>query len=134
MTSEFLIYLIGGEDDEAATITFDESEERCRLSCAYRGKVIESMADDYFDALCDIRRRMWAEGLIPFCYGASLNVYPSGMSRSMGGGLKAYRLTKGRQALMADLVGVFSEGPDIIPASVELQQEFFEEWLRSLQG
>ena len=132
MTSEFPIYLIGGRDDETAIFALDEGDDGCELSCSYRGKVILVEADDYFDALCEIRQRLASEGLIPFCYGASLNVYPSGMSRSMGGGLKAYRLTSGRQALMADIVEIFAEGPDIIPASVELQKKFFEEWLRSL--
>jgi hypothetical protein len=123
------IFLIGGEDDEAAIFTLFEDDDDCRLQCEYRDKTIESTAPDFFDALCNIRSRLAEDGLIPFCYGASLNVYPSGMARSMGGGLKAYKLTQGRQPTMADLVEIFAEGHDVIPASVEAQEQFFRDWL-----
>ena len=71
---------------------FDESDHaraHCRLRCEYRDKVIESSATDFFQALCDVRSLLAKDGLIPLCYGASLNVYPSGMARDMGqGGLQ----------------------------------------------
>jgi len=63
--------------------------------------------------------------LIPFCYGASLHVYPSGMARDMGGGLKAYKLVVGRHAKIDDLVEIFAKGLDVIPASVAAQEQFF---------
>jgi hypothetical protein len=69
--------------------------------------------------------------LIPFCYGASLNVYPSGMARDMGQGLKAYKLAMGRHAKREGLVEIFAEGPDVIPASVALQEQFWRDWLAS---
>ena len=37
-----------------------------------------------------------AAGFLLECYGASRTVYPSGMSLSMGGGRRAYRLALGR--------------------------------------
>ena len=128
------IFLIGGEDDEQAVFEFDEDEDQCHLRCSYRGKSIEAEASDFFDALCRIREQLAGEGLIPFCYGASLNVYPSGMSRDMGGGLKAYKLQMGRLAAQADLVEIFAEGPDVIPATVELQEQHFEDWIASLRS
>jgi hypothetical protein len=70
------------------------------------------------------------ERLLPFCYGASLNVYPSGMARDMGAGLQAYQLTLGKSA--HDLVDIFAEGPDVIPAFVLPQREFFQKWLSTL--
>ena len=126
------IYLIGGEDDEAAEFIQSEKEDRCSLVCTYRGKRIEASADDFFEALCALRRQLQTDGLIPFCYGASLNVFPSAMSRQMSSGLSAYRLTLGKQALRADLVQIFAQGHDVIPASVEHQQQFFDDWLKSL--
>jgi hypothetical protein len=65
------------------------------------------------------------------CYGASLNVYPSGMGRDMGAGLMAYRTTIGKVPELADLVNIFDEGPDFIPATVAQQEEHYQEWLRS---
>lgn len=123
------VFLIGGDDDEQAVFTLIDNGDDCRLVCEYRDKTVESTASDYFQALCDVRIHLFADGLIPFCYGASLNVYPSGMAREMGQGLKAYKLTMGEQAKTVDLVEVFADGPDIIPASVDAQEQFFREWL-----
>jgi len=131
--SEHLIHLIGGSNDENATLTAERKKEACHITFQYRGQSIESEADDFFDAFCQIRLKLEQHGLIPLCYGASLNVFPSGMSRSMGSGLRAYRLTVGRQALTGDLVSIFDSGPDVIPASVANQKEYFDSWLASLK-
>jgi hypothetical protein len=129
--AEYPIFLIGGADDEAGLLSTTEEEDRCHISFAYRDRVIEAEANDYFEALCLIRQQLEEERLIPFCYGASLKVYPSGMARDMGAGLKAYKLEIGVHARTQDLVDKFAAGPDLIPASVKLQREFFEEWLAS---
>lgn len=131
---EHTIHLIGGEDEETATLTTEDSSEVCHIAFRYRGRIIEANAADYFDAFCQIRLQLEPERLIPFCYGASLHVFPSGMSRSMGSGLKAYRLSAGRQALTKDLVSIFDSGPDIIPSFVANQEEYFDEWIQSLQA
>jgi len=94
MDQQHDIALIGAGDDERAVFTECEIGPVCKLTSAYRGKTLEAEAPDFFEALCLIRRRLESEGLIPFCYGASLNVYPSGMARDMGAGLKAYRMKK----------------------------------------
>jgi len=84
--------------------------------------------------MCVIRRSLEQSSWHLLCYGASKNVYPSGMSRGMGSrGHMAYKLQFGQQARMADLVNIFDTGPDVQPASVAEQQEYFEEWLRSLK-
>ena len=132
--SEHRIYLIGGEDDEVATLTTENRGGVCHITFRYRGRVIEASADDYFDALRQIRLNLDTERLIPFCYGASLNVFPSGMSRSMGSGLKAYRLTVGHPALTKDLVSIFDSGHDVIPASVANQKQYFDDWIQSFKS
>jgi len=128
------IHLIGGADEEAGLLNLQERDDDFWLGFTYRSKTIEACADDFFEAFCQIRLVLEKEHLIPFCYGASLNVYPSGMARNMGGGLKAYKLNKGRHAKMEDLVYIFSEGPDVVPSQVSRQKEFFEEWLNSLRA
>ena len=127
--SERTIHLIGGEDDETASVVWSPADGECHIAVRYRGRVIEEKASDFFEALCRVRLRLEAEKLIPFCYGASLNVFPSGMARDMGAGLKAYRLTIGKHA--KELVGIFDEGADVIPATVARQKEYFDEWLKS---
>ena len=133
MDEQHEITLIGGEDGDKALFTTHEDGELAGLTCSYCGRTIQAEASDFFDALCQVRRRLAFERLVPFCYGASLNVYPSRMARDMGQGLKAYRLTKGQAGRMNDLVGIFEAGPDVRPASVEAQEAFWREWLASLR-
>ena len=132
--SEHIVHLIGGEDDETATLAIEGRHDVCYVSFRYRDRIIEASAPDYFAAFCKIRLQLEPERLKPFCYGASLNVYPSGMARNMGSGLLAYRLTPGRQALTKDLVGIFDTGHDVIPATVANQKEHYNDWIRSLKA
>jgi hypothetical protein len=111
----------------------DPDTERCRLTLQYPGGEIRAEALDYFEALCQIRKELETKGWRPVCFGSSENVYPSGMCRDMGMGLKAYRMELGRQAALADLVMIFDTAPDLQPVSVEDQRRFFERWVRSLQ-
>lgn len=128
---EHKLFLIGGEDDEPITLIEGGSHDHRKLTCEYRDKRLSVEASDFFEALCLIRIELEKEHLIPFCYGASLNVYPSRMSREMGGGLSAYKFQMGRNASKEDLVGIFDQGADIIPASVSKQKEYFDEWIAS---
>lgn len=127
------LYVIGGEDDEQILIVQGREGDSCRLTCTVRSETHYADAPDYFSALQRIRKRVLEpKGLIPFCYGASLKVWPSAMSRDMGRGLKAYKIETGARA--TELVGIFEEGPDIIPASVAMQEEFSRDWIESLRG
>ncbi|SFU83117.1 hypothetical protein SAMN05216350_1064 [Polaromonas sp. YR568] len=127
----YSIFLIGGTDDERATLVEDEIGDNCNLKLVWRNRESTASAEDFFEALCAIRLQLEAEGLLLFCYGASLNVYPSGMARSMAGGKVAYKMQAGKHVTTADLVDIFSEGPDVIPATVKQQREYFEEWVSS---
>ena len=70
--SEYLIHLVGGADDESGVLSTRDHEGGCRISFVYRARSIDAQADDYFEALSQIRLQLEEEGLIPFCYGASL--------------------------------------------------------------
>jgi hypothetical protein len=103
------------------------------LTLGYRGGRLQVVIDeDYFEAFCRIREKLEADGIRPFCYGANRNVYPSGMSRDMGGGLMAYKLTLGQPSRSADLVNIFIVGLDVEPVSVSEQREFYLSWVASL--
>ena len=131
--SEHSVSLIGGAVDEQATVvaTSDRRDE-CRVAVSYRGRRLESSGTDFFAAFQQVRLQLESEGLFPACYGASLNVWPSGMCRSMGNGMLGYRLKLGSPTTRDDLVRIFDCGPDVSPASVADQREFFERWGRSL--
>jgi len=129
-----LIYLIGGNESENGYIEFGLINSLCSISFKYRLKTISSSAPDYFDAFCAIRESLAIENLIPFCYGSSLNVYPSGMCRDMGSGLMAYKLVLGRTTARTDIVRIFDSGHDVVPASVVNQKDFYQEWIASISG
>jgi hypothetical protein len=128
----FTVFVIGGDDDESGIISILETGDICRLRFTFRGQIVEAEASDYFEAFCKIRLELEKEKIIPFCYGASLNVYPSGMARDMGKGLKAYRMTIGKDARTEDVVDIFADGPDVIPAYVKLQRDYWHEWRESV--
>lgn len=107
-----------------------ENRELVKLTLHFDGKEISGVADDYFAAMVAIRRVLEQEGALLRCYGASKNVYPPEMSRSMGSAVKAYKLTIGSQAKLADLVSIFDTGPDVVPATVAEQQDFFDQWFK----
>lgn len=132
MDSEtYNISLVGGSENEQATVLIDEEDDACHITFHYRGRIIEAKASDFFEAFCSIRKQLEPEKLIPFCYGASLNVFPSGMARDMGAGLSAYRMKIGEHAKLKDLVPIFNSGPDVIPASVADQKRYFKQWVES---
>ncbi|NNE84593.1 MAG: hypothetical protein HKN28_11540 [Alphaproteobacteria bacterium] len=89
----------------------------------------EVEADDYFNALLILRTQLEATGHRLLCNGARRNVWPSGMSRSMGGGRKAYVMRMGQPTHGDDLVDIFDYAePDLI-VSVQEQKEFFDKWI-----
>lgn len=132
--TQHCISLIGGSGKETALFTESTVNGFCRLSCEYRGQVIAAEAGDFFEALCMIRLTLEKESLIPFCYGASLNVFPSNMARQMGLGHSAYRMEMGTPAKRESLVPIFAQGEDVVPASVERQRAYFDDWVASLRG
>ncbi len=88
-------------------------------------------SNDYFDTFAKIRKRLAGKSIYPLCYGASKDIWPSGMSRDMGQGLKAYRLVLGKKA--RELYNIFETGDDIDPVHPDIQKEFAEKWFESLK-
>jgi len=77
--SEYTLSLIGGNDDESGVLYYGPVDGLCRLSFRDRDHSIEASSTDYFEAFVQIRLQLEQEDLIPFCYGSSLNVFPSGV-------------------------------------------------------
>lgn len=88
----------------------------------------EFVGPDLFEALCLLRQALEKIGAQALCAGARKDVYPSGMSRGMGGGRKAYVTKIGAPASRDDLVNIFDyAGPELV-GSVEEQRAFHREW------
>lgn len=97
------------------------------------GREIEGRGESLFDALVALRRALEALGYRLRCAGAAVDVYPSGMARSMGDGRKAYRLTPGKPGLTKDLVDIFEVAESDVAATVAEQEAFFQRWVESLR-
>ena len=96
------------------------------------GLRFRSVEDDLFECLLTVRRQLEAVGLQVHVNGASVDVWPSSMAKSMCGGRKAYKMTMGKQALMADLVDIFELAPNARPGAVAEQLAFRKDWFNSL--
>lgn len=111
---------------------FDDDADDCTLSLTVDDRKYSASADDYFEALCDIRDQLEEIGLRRNCYGAHVAAYPSGMSRGMRYGLKIYKLTLGQPGCASDLVHLFDVDDEVEPATVAGQRAYYDRWLASL--
>jgi hypothetical protein len=89
---------------------------------------------DLFGGLQQLCADFEALGCQVVCAGARPDVRPSGMSRSMSGGRKAYVLQLGHQARREDLVDIFSPAEPNQVGTVAQQKAHYRKWLESLPG
>ena len=118
-------------EEIAAVVECRDDGRSCELLLRFGTNETRSTASDYFEALARVRLQLELQGLIPVSYGASRQVFPSGMARDKGRGLKAYKLALGETASIDDIVEIFATGPDVQPTTVAEQRAFFEAWLDS---
>ena len=127
--------LRNGEIVRAQCVTdlkYVNHQPETKLTVEISGRELSNTAGDYFDAMCGVRLVLEQEGTLLRCYGASLNVYPSGLMRDMALGLKAYKHTLGCKGKSEDIVSIFDSGPDVQPATVAEQKAFWKSWLESI--
>lgn len=125
----------GGQRDVLLQLAEDEQSGEYEVSLQLggaEGMSLRGRGEDLFDALCELRLKLEQHGLLLRCAGTDLDVYPSGMSRAMGGGRKAYRLTMGKPATRVDMVDIFDASTAQRGSTVSEQKAFFEQWLQSL--
>lgn len=87
---------------------------------------------DSFNSLNLLNKHLEEHGSKLLCNGARIDVYPSGMSRNMGGGVQAYITKLGEHA--DDLVNIFDYAEPKLVGTVEAQELFHQKWLGSING
>jgi hypothetical protein len=91
-----------------------------------------SVKDNYFLALQDIRCQFESRNLQIIYNGAGKNVFPSTTQMSMGSGRKAYKLYIGLQAKLSDVVDNFQYDESLDFVSVDMQVQFYNDWIKCL--
>ncbi len=119
-------------------------EEKCKLKvsnsepwlieldCPNLG-IKKYKGDDLFDALLLMRKSLEKVGIQVLCNGSRKNVFSSGMSRSMGGGRKAYIIKIGSPVKSDSLVDIFEYAEPNLIANISEQNDYFNEWVNSLR-
>jgi len=118
--------------DHTVSLNVREMDDDFLLSCKLpkAEELISAQASDCFAALQEIRRKIEGRGWAIHCLGARRNVWPSAMSRDMGGGFKAYMLTIGQPATeLVDILDV-DDSPD--GSTISEQESFAKSWFDSL--
>jgi hypothetical protein len=114
------------------TIEFVSNNSRLVLSGAEFSPIAVEGAD-LFESLIKLRLALEPDGFKVLCAGARKDVHPSGMSRQMSGGRKAYIHRFGSHSSPADLVDIFDD-VDVEHVGTVLQQEEFQrKWIDSLK-
>jgi hypothetical protein len=117
------------------TIEVREVGDEYLLSCKLpvSGELLTGQADDCFAALQALRRKAEGQNWMICCKGARRNVWPSAMSRQMGGGVKAYVLEMGRQGRVDSMVEIFDEDTPESYSTVTDQEAYAHAWFKSLR-
>jgi len=89
---------------------------------------------DFFEALILLRLDLEKAGSLLHCFGASKDVYPSGMQRSMGAAISAHRMRMGWPSTRQDIVNIFEADETVIPSTVTQQERFRRAWGDSLKS
>jgi hypothetical protein len=86
------------------------------------GSVFQAQEFDIFECLIAIRRQLEPMNWVLCCAGARADVWPSGMSRDMSGGRRAYVHVAGRRPSFEDLVDIFDPADCGDVVSVDAQK------------
>jgi hypothetical protein len=121
-----------GQEAGEAEVSYHVENRRCLLQLRLGTSELSGEGPDYFEALCEVRRKLEAQGLLVNTYGGSRNLVLSGMCRDMSSGLSGYRISLGKRPSRFDLVRIFDTGPDVEAVTVDEQRAFGREWHRSI--
>ena len=117
----------GDHGTHDVVLSVSRLDDNYLLSCELpiSGEVITAKASDCYAALQDVRRKTEGLGWSIHWLGARCNVWPTAMSREMGGGIKAYRLVIGLPPF--DLENIFEPDSNPDGSSVADQLAYWQE-------
>lgn len=104
-------------------LTNPDHQAHSTVTVSLLGVEHSATADDAFEALSLVRAALDREGWLLGVQGARVDVWPSGMARQQGGGMRAYRLRRGRRPRSDDLVDVFAPADERL-GTVDAQRAF----------
>ena len=121
---------ISDKDQKLQQVWLEIEEEEITLTLPHLG--CSKTADNYFNALCELRLELEKKEIVLMCNGSSRDVYPSAMMLDMGDADSGYRLKLGLPATMKDIVNLFDfDEAHHIACTVRQQEEFYKEWVNS---
>ena len=106
------------------------ADHRAQITLNYNQTSLTKTADDFFDALRQIRLELETQNAMILCNGARIDAYPSGVSRQMSLGRIAYLNQMGQPAQQK--VAIFDKTEANWVASVAEQDKYYHAWLASL--
>jgi len=98
------------------------------------GPQLSVSGSDLFECLRSLNRKTEEQGIRVLCNGSRRDAWPSGMLRDMTGASKVYITSMGRTATPLDLVPIFGAASADLVGTVEEQDTYHNEWLRSLKN
>jgi len=104
-----------------------------RVTLEIESEIWECAGKDLFSAIRELRNILDQRGWRLLCAAARFDVYPSGMSREMGGARKAYSTSLGQPARLSNLIDILDFAPAVLVGTVHEQDAFHEKWIRSLK-
>ncbi|NQX23207.1 hypothetical protein [Curtobacterium sp. VKM Ac-2852] len=126
-TYDRIAYRNGTSAPATVTVEMDltnpDRQAHSTVTVSLLGVEHSATADDAFEALSLVRAALDRDGWLLGVQGARVDVWPSGMARQQGGGLRAYRHRRGRRPRLDDLVDVFAPADGRL-GTVEAQRAF----------
>lgn len=122
----------GAEQDWTISVVEDSDREVEDLTLIGPGGVEwNGSGGNAWDSLRDLRRHFEVAGGRICCNGSRTNAWVSSMAISMADGAVVYLTRKGWPVRSKDLVEIFAYAPPNTIGSLEEQELFHEEWLRT---
>jgi len=112
----------GSKSEAIISGYLDTTTRECHIQLSYGEVQLQGLGMNFFEAFCRVREQLQNSGLLPICYGACRNVWPSGMLADMCLGIFANVLED--RSKPAGEVDIFDSGSEMDLVSVEEQKAF----------
>lgn len=107
---------------------YDGPRPLYRIELFLDGDRYTGTAMDMFASLVRLRRQLEPDGWTVAVQGARRDTFPSGMTRDMDGGMRAYVMRPGQKSSIDDLVDTLADAELEQIGTIEEQQAWHAEW------